>query len=294
MSPNGPIDSLDPAGSRTVRLMSSSDVASNWTSERLAELRRRSYGAAGWVDFLRQSLERSTEQRRRLADADRQLRRWMTAWAVAALGAGRVRRAPKVSLHAELGMLASTWLMIRWHLGMLHDGEATSRDRLSGADALTLTRLWLAPRLRRAAPDPPAFVAILLVGAATDVIDGRLARRSGTSRLGRDLDSLTDLVFFRAAGRAAREAGAIGQLPALAFELSEMLGPAYAGWHYFRFAGPPMIRSRASVRVAKATALVGIAAAVARRKGDLAVLSGSTAAVAVQVTSALRPCRPRS
>jgi phosphatidylglycerophosphate synthase len=248
--------------------MAETDIGSNWTSERLAELRRRSYGGAAWVDFLRQSLERSAEQRRRLADANRQLRRWMIAWGLAAIGVRRVRRAPSVPVRAESGLVTATWLMVRWHLGMLGDGDATTRERLSGADALTLMRLWLAPRLRRAASDPPVFVTILLLGAVTDVLDGSFARQRGTSRLGRDLDALTDVVFLRAAGGAAREAGAISRLPALVFELRLILGPVYAAWHYFRFAGPPPTPYRRPLRVATAISTAFIAAAVVKRNGS--------------------------
>lgn len=271
--------------------MPGTDPVGAWTAERLAELRGRGYGAAAWLDFVRLSLERSAEHRRRRPQADRQLGRWMTVWAVAALGAGRVGRVPKVPARADLGLLAGTWLMMRWHLGMLDDGAGAERERLSGADALTLARLWLAPRMRRAGADPTAFVGILMLGAAADVLDGRLARRRGTSRLGRDLDSLTDVVFFRAAGRAAREAGAIGRPSALAFELRLLLAPAYAAWHYFRFTGPPATPQRGPVRVATAISLAGIAAAVGNRSGDFAVLSGSTVAVAMQLVSALRAHR---
>jgi phosphatidylglycerophosphate synthase len=175
---------------------------------------------------------------------------------------------------------------MRWHLGML-GGTGMREARLSSADAVSLTRLWLGPRLRRAGADPAVFTAILSLGAVTDVLDGRLARKRGTSRLGRDLDSLTDVAFLRAAAQGACEAG-LGRPAAIAFELRLLLGPAYAAWHYFRFARPPAAPARGPAWVTKAISLAGIAAAISGRDGDLAVLSSSTAALAIQAASESR------
>jgi len=266
--------------------MTGTQPGSDWTSERLAELSDEGYRPAAWLEFLRLSLERSSEHRRRYRRVHRQLRRWMTVWGLATLASRRVPRLPKAPARADLVLLAGTWLMMRWHLGMLN-GTGTREARLASADAVSLTRLWLGPRMRHAGSDPAAFIAILFLGAVTDVLDGRLARKHETTRLGRDLDSLTDVAFFRAAGRAAREAG-LGRRAAIAFELRLLLGPAYAAWHYFRFARPPAAPARVPAYVTKAISLAGIAASVTGRDGDLAVLSSSAAALAIQVTSESR------
>lgn len=76
---------------------------------------------------------------------------------------------------------------------------------VSGApNALTISRFLLAAMwvlLAGAAPDNrPAFAAIAIVAAATDFIDGRMARRLGVAReYGGWLDSIADVTFVLAA-----------------------------------------------------------------------------------------------
>jgi phosphatidylglycerophosphate synthase len=48
---------------------------------------------------------------------------------------------------------------------------------------------------------------LLVLAAATDVIDGSLARNKGSTRLGRDIDAATDALVGLAAVRAAGRAG---------------------------------------------------------------------------------------
>jgi hypothetical protein len=170
-----------------------------WTAAQLVELRAQGYAPAAFAEFLRLSFARSAEARLDRPQADRQLRRWMGVWAVAAAASRPLRRLPTVPLRAELCLLAGTWLTLGWHLGMLEDRAGIRRLRFSNADAVTLTRLWLAPRVRRAGDDRRVLLGILLLGIGTDALDGWLARRAGVTRLGRDLDSITDLVFRRAA-----------------------------------------------------------------------------------------------
>ena len=67
-------------------------------------------------------------------------------------------------------------------------------------NALTMSRFVLAAMwvlLANAAPDNrPAFAAIAVVAAATDFIDGRMARRLGVAReSGGWLDSIADVTF---------------------------------------------------------------------------------------------------
>jgi phosphatidylglycerophosphate synthase len=133
----------------------------------------------------------------------------------------------------------------------------------------------------------------LLLGIGTDVHDGRLARRAGVTRLGRDLDRLTDVVFRRAASAAARESGAIRPLPARALDFRLTLGFAHAVWHYFRYGHAPLSRVRRPVQLATAVALGGVAAGAAGcRHADVAVLGGSAATVGLELSSLLGDERP--
>ena len=76
---------------------------------------------------------------------------------------------------------------------------------LRGApNALTISRFVLAAMwilLANTAPDNrPAFAAIAIVAAATDFVDGRMARRLGVAReSGGWLDSIADVTFVLAA-----------------------------------------------------------------------------------------------
>jgi phosphatidylglycerophosphate synthase len=111
--------------------------------------------------------------------------------------------------------------MLDWHLGMVEGPGGEVRDRLSAADALTLARVSMVPFLA-VHGDPerrsgPAFSALLILAGATDALDGILARRTGETRLGRDLDPIADALTSAAAARAARQAG---WLPASAARLA--------------------------------------------------------------------------
>jgi CDP-diacylglycerol--glycerol-3-phosphate 3-phosphatidyltransferase/cardiolipin synthase len=69
---------------------------------------------------------------------------------------------------------------------------------LAPVDLLTLLRVPLAGAFI-AAPDALWRVVILCVAAASDLVDGRLARRFGGSRLGAFLDPVADKLFAASA-----------------------------------------------------------------------------------------------
>jgi phosphatidylglycerophosphate synthase len=101
--------------------------------------------------------------------------------------------------------------MLDWHLGMVEGPNGEPRDRLSAADAVTLSRIALVPFLA-AQGDPeqasvPTYTALLALAGASDALDGVLARRVGPTRLGRDLDTVADALTGAVAARAARRAG---------------------------------------------------------------------------------------
>lgn len=66
------------------------------------------------------------------------------------------------------------------------------------ADLLTLSRIPLAVMFLFV-PDPAIRIGILLLAAATDLLDGFLARRFGGSRFGTFIDPVADKLFMLAA-----------------------------------------------------------------------------------------------
>lgn len=69
------------------------------------------------------------------------------------------------------------------------------QPRLSVADALTVVRIPLAVAFVLA-PSSTARLWILAAAAATDLVDGQVARRFGASRLGSFLDPVADKLFM--------------------------------------------------------------------------------------------------
>lgn len=62
------------------------------------------------------------------------------------------------------------------------------------ANAISLSRIFLTMGLFFFRPTEPAFVALYVAAGLTDMLDGYVARRTGTaSRLGEKLDSFADL-----------------------------------------------------------------------------------------------------
>jgi CDP-diacylglycerol--glycerol-3-phosphate 3-phosphatidyltransferase/cardiolipin synthase len=78
------------------------------------------------------------------------------------------------------------------------DPKETALRRWSVADLLTASRIPLAAAFVLV-PSPAARLVILGLAAVTDLIDGYVARRWGSSRLGMFLDPVADKVFMAAA-----------------------------------------------------------------------------------------------
>jgi hypothetical protein len=121
-----------------------------WTTDALLELRRARYRPEAWRRFIEGSLRRAAETRRARPGLARQARVWSlvgaAAWLVVCRAADRRR---DISLRRSAGLLwwGSVWKMLDWHLGMAEGGNGKPRERLSAADAVTLTRFWLVPLL---------------------------------------------------------------------------------------------------------------------------------------------------
>lgn len=160
------------------------------------------------------------------------------AWVAVALADAAPVRRPAAGRRSALpwrGGLAwwsMTWLMLHWHLGMVEGPGGERRRSLGAADALTLLRLWLVPVV--VASDPRALAWLTSLGGASDLLDGRLARRSGVTRLGRDLDPTADMAFFGASAIAAARAGRLPQPVAAALLGRYGAALAFTSGHYFR------------------------------------------------------------
>ena len=70
-------------------------------------------------------------------------------------------------------------------------------DRVCLANIITFCRIPLAICLLFLPPFSAGYMAIYLIGGITDMVDGTIARRTGTeSTFGSRMDSLADLVFL--------------------------------------------------------------------------------------------------
>ena len=144
---------------------------------------------------------------------------------------------------------------------MVDGPRGECRERLSAADALTLTRFWLAP-LAAWPSTRSSFAALVAAGAISDIADGRVAARRGPTRLGQDLDATADIAFFgaAAAGAASRRWLRPRAVAWLGLRYGASLG--FVACHYFLRAAPPL---RASGRWASPLLVAGLLAAAARR-----------------------------
>jgi phosphatidylglycerophosphate synthase len=129
--------------------------------------------------------------------------------------------------------------------------------------AICAARFWLVPVLPPSARSATGLPAVIVLGGATDWLDGRLAQRCGRTRLGRDLDTTADLAFFSAAAIVAYRAGRLPRLGAWAFGLRHGLGLAISLAAVFGRARRPAIRARPCGAVLR---VGGLALCVAGRR----------------------------
>ena len=203
-----------------------------WAREQLELLRDARFAPRAVARFLVASQRRANAERRARPATARRMRRWVAAgagaWAALAL-AGREPFRRRAGAFAAWWAL--TWLMLDWHIGMVETEDGRPRN-LGAADACTLVRVWLVP----AAADAPAPWMCALA-FATDGLDGRLARASEPTRIGRDLEGLADCGVRRrgaarrgaqrlARPRARRAASSRGSAPASATRVVVWFGSA--------------------------------------------------------------------
>ncbi len=186
----------------------------HWAADQLQALRAAHFTGSAWWRFLVASWHRAGETRRARPALARQARAWSATGFCAGLAA--VAGARQAGITAPRPAEWTVWwlattAMLGWHLGMVEGPEGRGRERLGGADALTLARAGLVPFIAAQGSEPnrdrAPFASLLVLAAATDVVDGSLARSSGSTRLGRDVDAATDALVGLAASRAARRAG---------------------------------------------------------------------------------------
>lgn len=261
-----------------------------WAREQLELLRDAGFAPRALARFLHASRRRADGQRAARPQTARRIRAWIAAgaaiWAALA-GGGREpfrRRTP-----AFAAWWALTWLMLDWHIGMLESEEGEPRN-LAAADACTLVRVWLAPA---AADTPRAWMCA--VALASDGLDGRLARASVPTRLGRDLEGLADAAFAAAALRGARRHGWIGRAAARAELARIALGLGYTVCVWFGSARAPDARVLHAARLATPVRAGGLVAAGLgrRRLAGALILAGAAWSARATAAAVLRPARSR-
>lgn len=259
-----------------------------WSREQLAALLAARFSPASIVRFLLASQRRANAVRAARPELGRQAWTWVAvgggSWlALAAVDAQPFRR----RWRGGLAWWAATAVMLDWHLGMVETVDGRPRA-LGAADAVTLVRAWLVPV---ALEDPTLMVCAL--AAATDVLDGRLARRSQPTRIGRDLEGLVDACFAAAALRGALRCELVA--PAVvAAELARLAaGFGYALYVYFGQVSAPDARVIRAGRVTTPVRAAGLVAAGLRHRRLADVLLGAGAGWSVvAVGRALRRAAP--
>ena len=254
-----------------------------WAREQLDALLRRQFAPVAGARFLADSWRRSGANRRDRSALALRAHRWSAlgglAWlSLAAAGAEPFRR----RLRAGLAWWALTALMLDRHLGMIETADGRTRN-LGAGDALTLTRAWLVP-VALDAPTP----LVCALAAATDALDGPLARRAGPTRAGRDLEGLVDACFAAAALRGARRRGWLPPVVTSAELLRLSAGLGYALATYFGRARPPRAEVLRAARAATALRAGGLmlAGTSHRRAAATAITIGSVTSIALVA----RPC----
>jgi len=254
-----------------------------WASEQLELLLRARFAPRAVARFLAASQRRAGEQRRAAPLTARRMRRWTAAGACAWVALALARREPfRRQFGAFAAWWALTWLMLDWHIGMVETEDGLARN-LGPADACTLVRVWLVPA---AFDEPAAWMCALAF--VTDGLDGRLARASQPTRIGRDLEGLADWAFAAAALRGALARGWLGRGSAVGELLRLGAGLGYAVYVYFGSATAPDARVVHAARVTTPLRAAGlVAAALGRRRTADALVVGGAAWSAAAIALAL-------
>lgn len=276
------IPALDARGPQTACALTDGE---RWTADALSALRSAHFSPSATGRFLTESFARAGASRARHRRLAHQARLWSLAGASAALAIRELLSTRRG--HAPARVTVMSWCalqaaMLDWHLGMVEGLDGELRPRLSAADALTLGRGALAPFAAAAPPDALCFLVLLALAAASDLLDGRLARRTGSTRFGRDFDTLADLAFRAAAVRGAARAGWLPAAARRALLGRQVLLASGAAWHWFARSQRPPADTARLARWDAPPLLAGLALAAAGRRragGGLVVLSAGIGTV---------------
>lgn len=256
-----------------------------WARDELLALRAAGFRPTAWQRFIQASFDRAAESRRAHPALTRQARTWSATAVLAGHVARRGARRKGIPAPSAPGWNAwslTAAAMLEWHLGMLEGPGGEPRDHLCAADALTISRGWMAPFLAATTAGAP-FSALIAAAGATDYFDGRLARRSGPTRLGRDIDTIADLAVKLAAARAARRAGWLTPATTRLLAGCQIAGVATVAGAYFSTGRPPAGLARA--RWAAPALLGGLALAPhAPRSANRLVSAASLATLIIALT----------
>jgi phosphatidylglycerophosphate synthase len=260
-----------------------------WTRLQLSALLARRFTPAVVGRFLRESWRRSASVRRERRALARRARRWIGIGGLSWLGlaAGGVQPFLR-RLRLGLAWWSATGLMLDWHLGMVETADGRVRN-LGAADALTLTRAWLIP-VALDAPTP----LVCAIAAASDALDGPLARRVGPTRAGRDLEGLVDACFAAAALRGALRHDWLPPTVVGTESLRLGTGLAYAVMVYFGTAHAPRAELLRAARLGAVIRAVGLVlAGTSRRRAAAALIVAGSATSIALAAAAATGCRDR-
>lgn len=183
---------------------------SKFTRELIGDLSNDRFRFRAWRRFLSRSWQRSLED---LHESPALTRSFIwSVTVVALLGLGVLFLSWQYQSGSVAVQSLSWWLpwyllaiiFVLTHLGMADDGGDRRLERFNVPNHLSFMRLALAPLILMPGLvlpvdgiGGPLFAVFAAFLALTDVLDGWIARRTGTvTRLGRMLDNLGDLVYL--------------------------------------------------------------------------------------------------
>lgn len=254
-----------------------------WTRQVLADLRGRAYRPGAWWSFVAASFARARTDRAAHPVEHRQVLfvgvAGACAWAATA---------PWFPVIAVIGLVwwSTIVAMLDWHVGMLERPDGRPLGGIGAPNLISLTRLGAVPVLVALAPTGVGLA--VLIGAATDVADGILARRWDlVTRLGRWLDGAADGAVFVTAALVLTAhgviAGWVGGL-VVARHAAQWVGVALG---FFVRGAPPTPEHAVSARTTGAVMAAGIATApFARGVGSALIVVGAAGGlIAVGLTA---------
>lgn len=214
------------------------------TDRLLGGLKAGGWGPASWGRFLAATTARSVEQ----------------------IGAHRRAAAELTVLHGALASAArrrgaTRWVAVSWVLAVTHMGMLGPRRSIGVASAVTLVRANM-----------PAVVGyrpwLGAAAAATDKIDGVIARQVGPTFFGHYADALADAAFWawfaRRSGTSRRlmaVAGAAWVAPVVA-----VTGGSFASGRMVEAPRPRLVRPAAALQVILAARALGAGRLLAQRR----------------------------